>query len=74
MRAPRAQCPICGRSVALMPTRRPGYGTIHDHKKDRRSLILCAGSMQHMALSEALVWQDVLPGTSEEHQPGSTLF
>lgn len=57
-----------------MPTRRPGYGTIHDHKKDRRSLILCAGSMQHMALSEARVWQDTLPGTSEEQERAATLF
>lgn len=65
---------MCGRSVALMPTRRPGYGTIHDHKKDRRSLILCAGSMQHMALSGALVWQDALPGTADGHEPTATLF
>ncbi|WP_171987342.1 hypothetical protein [Streptomyces sp. M1013] len=57
-----------------MPTRRLGYGTIHDHKKDRRSLILCEGSMQHMALVDALVWQDALPGTSEEHEPTATLF
>jgi hypothetical protein len=57
-----------------MPTRRAGYGTIHDHKKDRRSLILCAGSMQQLALSEARVWQDALPGIGEESEPAATLF
>ncbi|MCX4557451.1 hypothetical protein OHA02_14700 [Streptomyces phaeochromogenes] len=57
-----------------MPTRRLGYGTIHDHKKNRRSLILCEGSMQHLALADAIVWQDALPGTSEEHEPTATLF
>jgi hypothetical protein len=45
-----------------MPTRRAGYGVLHDHKRDRRSLQLCEGSMTQLALSEATVWQDALPG------------
>jgi hypothetical protein len=30
--------------------------------------------MQHMALTDALVWQDALPGTSEHPEPAVTLF
>ncbi len=65
---------MCGRSVALMPTRRAGYGVVHDHKKDRRSLVLCEGSMRQLALTEAVVWQDALPGVNEVEETAPTLF
>ncbi|MFB7946325.1 hypothetical protein ACFC6L_15555 [Kitasatospora phosalacinea] len=73
MRAPRIQCPDCDRPVALMPTRRTGYGVIHDHKRDRRSLSLCTGSMRQLPLSEATLWQDTLPGLPTPDAP-PTLF
>ncbi|MEU3497067.1 MULTISPECIES: hypothetical protein [Kitasatospora] len=73
MRAPRIQCPDCDRPVALMPTRRTGYGVIHDHKRDRRSLSLCTGSMRQLPLSEATLWQDALPGLPAQDGP-PTLF
>lgn len=57
-----------------MPTRRAGYGVVHDHKKDRRSLILCEGSMRQIAFAEARFWQDALPGIAETHEPAPTLF
>jgi hypothetical protein len=57
-----------------MPTRRAGYGVVHDHKRDRRSLVLCEGSMQQMALSQALAWQDALPGTGDGRDPSARLF
>jgi hypothetical protein len=57
-----------------VPTRRAGYGVIHDHKQDRRSLLLCAGSMQQLALSHALAWQDALPGTGGDQNPEARLF
>ncbi|MFJ5230403.1 hypothetical protein ACIQBJ_10960 [Kitasatospora sp. NPDC088391] len=62
MRAPRVQCPDCERPVALMPTRRTGYGVIHDHKRERHSLVLCSGSMRQLPLTDATLWQDALPG------------
>ncbi|MFE2724993.1 hypothetical protein [Kitasatospora sp. NPDC059327] len=64
MRAPRVQCPACGRAVALMPTRRAGYGVIHDHKRDRRALVLCEASMRPLPLAQATAWQDALPGVA----------
>ncbi|GAA2083411.1 hypothetical protein GCM10009759_01520 [Kitasatospora saccharophila] len=73
MRAPRIQCPDCDRPVALMPTRRTGYGVVHDHKRDRRSLALCTGSMRQLPLSEATLWQDALPGLPGPEAP-PTLF
>ncbi|WP_181970495.1 hypothetical protein [Kitasatospora xanthocidica] len=57
-----------------MPTRRAGYGVVHDHKKDRRSLVLCEGSMKQVALADAVVWQDALPGLGEAGGPAPTLF
>ncbi|MFF0292947.1 hypothetical protein ACFYS8_12285 [Kitasatospora sp. NPDC004615] len=73
MRAPRVQCPACGRPVALMPTRRTGYGIVHDHKRDRRSLVLCDGSMRQLPFSDATLWQDALPGLpAQDGEP--TLF
>ncbi|WP_035842216.1 hypothetical protein [Kitasatospora azatica] len=74
MRAPRVQCPACGRLVALMPTRRAGYGIVHDHKKDRRSLQLCEASMQQLPLSDAAVWQDSLPGLPDAAAEAARLF
>ncbi|WP_189925461.1 hypothetical protein [Kitasatospora xanthocidica] len=47
---------------------------IHDHKKDRRSLILCEGSMRQVALAEAVLWQDALPGLAEVSGSAPTLF
>ncbi|MFF4342731.1 hypothetical protein ACFY00_22710 [Kitasatospora sp. NPDC001540] len=73
MRAPRIQCPDCDRPVALMPTRRTGYGVIHDHKRDRRSLSLCPGSMRQLPLSDATLWQETLPGLPGPDVP-PTLF
>lgn len=74
MRAPRIQCPACERPVALMPTRRTGYGVIHDHKRDRRSLVLCEGSMKQVALADAALWQDALPGVGDADGAEPTLF
>ncbi|MFD8596157.1 hypothetical protein ACFV1L_14270 [Kitasatospora sp. NPDC059646] len=56
-----------------MPTRRTGYGVIHDHKRDRRSLVLCEGSMRQLPLSDAALWQDALPGLPAPDGP-PTLF
>jgi hypothetical protein len=74
MRAPRIHCPSCGRPVALVPTRRTGYGVVHDHKTDRRSLVLCPGSMRQMPLSEADAWQDALPDLDDDQNPPARLF
>ncbi|WP_329571826.1 hypothetical protein [Kitasatospora sp. NBC_01266] len=57
-----------------MPTRRAGYGVVHDHKKDRRSLILCEASMRQLPTSTADAWQDALPGTGGQPDPAATLF
>ncbi|MGW4383635.1 hypothetical protein [Kitasatospora sp. NPDC004531] len=73
MRAPRVQCPACARPVALMPTRRTGYGVIHDHKRDRRSLVLCDGSMRQLPLADATLHQETLPGLPDPEGP-PTLF
>ncbi|MFE2283875.1 hypothetical protein ACFXDJ_06855 [Streptomyces sp. NPDC059443] len=61
MSYPRAKCPVCERPVALLPTRRAGHGSVHDHKRSARALVLCGGSMQHVAYTEALAWQETLP-------------
>ncbi|MDT0449937.1 hypothetical protein [Streptomyces hesseae] len=58
-----------------MPTRRPGYGALHDHKRERRSLILCPGSESHVALAQATAWQLELAEAPAEGQEGPmTLF
>ena len=57
-----------------MPTRRAGYGVVHDHKQDRRSLVLYAGSMQQIALAQAFAWQDSLPGSGDDRAPAARLF
>ncbi|WP_183068949.1 hypothetical protein [Streptomyces sp. gCLA4] len=61
MSYPRAKCPVCERPVALLPTRRAGHGSVHDHKQNARALVLCGGSMQHVAYADALAFQDQLP-------------
>ncbi|MFB7910809.1 hypothetical protein ACFC1T_30675 [Kitasatospora sp. NPDC056076] len=57
-----------------MPTRRAGYGVIHDHKRDRRSLVLCEGSMKQVPLADAVVRQDALPGLGGADGVEPTLF
>lgn len=57
MTYPKAPCPVCGRPTALLPTRRAGYGSVHDHKVHPRELVLCGGSMQQMPLAQATAWQ-----------------
>lgn len=58
-----------------MPTtRRPGYGVVHDHKKDRRSLVLCEASMQQLPTATADAWQDALPGADGQPDAAATLF
>ncbi|WP_405016078.1 hypothetical protein OHV05_02425 [Kitasatospora sp. NBC_00070] len=47
--------------MALAPLAgRAGYGVVHDHKVHSRELVLCPGSMTHLPLSEAQVFQDQL--------------
>ncbi|MFB6557383.1 hypothetical protein ACFCYH_00490 [Streptomyces sp. NPDC056400] len=57
---PKAPCPVCERLVALLPTRRAGYGSVHDHKRHPRELVLCGGSMTHVPLANATAWQEEL--------------
>ncbi|MFJ3584144.1 hypothetical protein ACIPPS_18135 [Streptomyces sp. NPDC090127] len=40
-----------------MPTRRLGHGVVVDHKRERKSLMLCAGSETHVPLAHATAWQ-----------------
>ncbi|MFF7180788.1 hypothetical protein [Streptomyces sp. NPDC008121] len=45
-----------------MPTKRVGHGVVVDHKRERKSLMLCAGSETHLPLAEATAWQLALEG------------
>ncbi|MFD9621845.1 hypothetical protein ACFWB2_31855 [Streptomyces virginiae] len=40
-----------------MPTKRLGFGAVHDHKREARSLMLCPGSMAHVSYATAAAWQ-----------------
>jgi hypothetical protein len=60
-RYPRVKCPVCEDVVAGVPTRRTGMLSVHDHKREARSLILCPGSMTHVPQAGALAFQDELP-------------
>lgn len=40
-----------------MPTKRLGHGVVVDHKRERKSLVLCAGSETHLPLAHATAWQ-----------------
>ncbi|MCJ0868101.1 hypothetical protein [Streptomyces sp. AP-93] len=61
MKLPRAACPICEKPVSLLPTRRSGHGSLHDHKRNARALVLCEGSMTHVPYGDAVGWQETLP-------------
>ena len=54
---PKAPCPSCSVPHALLPTKRIGYGSVKDHKIEPRALVLCPGSMVHVAYAEARAWQ-----------------
>lgn len=54
---PKAPCPSCSVPHALLPTKRIGYGSVADHKTEPRALVLCPGSMAHVAYSAARAWQ-----------------
>lgn len=54
---PKAPCPSCSVPHALLPTKRIGYGSVKDHKIEARALVLCPGSMVHVAYAEARAWQ-----------------
>ncbi|MCY0931726.1 hypothetical protein OTB20_37215 [Streptomyces sp. H27-H1] len=54
---PKAPCPSCSVPHALLGTKRIGYGSVKDHKTEPRALVLCPGSMVHVAYAEARAWQ-----------------
>ncbi len=72
-RLPRTPCPSCSRPVALLPTQRVGYGSIYDHKKEPRALVLCPGSMVHVAYSEGTAWQLELADWEEVGSAGESI-
>ncbi|MFE2305048.1 hypothetical protein [Streptomyces sp. NPDC059411] len=41
----------------MVPTKRIGFGAVHDHKREPRSLMLCPGSMEHVSYATARAWQ-----------------
>ncbi|WP_328965579.1 MULTISPECIES: hypothetical protein [Streptomyces] len=61
---PRTACPICDRPTALTPTSRTGYGALAGHKREKKSLTLCPGSMVQLAYATATAWQEQLPEDS----------
>ncbi|MEU6932869.1 hypothetical protein AB0A05_27345 [Streptomyces sp. NPDC046374] len=63
---PRVKCPVCGEKVAAHDTRHAGIVSIVDHKRRRRDLVLCSGSMQHVTLASAAIVQEPLPGMTFE--------
>lgn len=74
MPLPRAACPVCGRTVALMPTKRLGHGVVVDHKRERKSLMLCAGSETRLPLAHATAWQlELHPGDPTTTDPEETM-
>jgi hypothetical protein len=62
---PRFICPGCKRDVAGLPTKRIGYASLADHKKERRALVLCGWSESHVPLKDARAWQEELPEDRE---------
>lgn len=38
--------------------------SVHDHKRNRRALVLCAGSMARVPAVDATAYQDELPETA----------
>lgn len=54
---PKAPRPSCSVPHALPPTKRMAYGSVKDHKIEPRALVLCPGSMAHVADAEARAWQ-----------------
>ncbi|MFC9534326.1 hypothetical protein ACFT38_27835 [Streptomyces sp. NPDC056975] len=62
---------------AGVPTVRTGMVSVHDHKRSPRALVLCAGSMTHVPIANAIGWQDELPEPSTDIPPPAaapTLF
>ncbi|MGW2019076.1 hypothetical protein [Streptomyces sp. NPDC001927] len=58
-----------------MPTKRLGHGAVVDHKRERKSLLLCTGSATHLPLAHATAWQlelgarDTAGSTPDETMP-----
>ncbi|MCP3822187.1 hypothetical protein NLX86_30085 [Streptomyces sp. A3M-1-3] len=63
-RYPRVECPVCGGIYAGAPTSALGMVSVHDHKRNRRALVLCAGSMARVPAVDATAYQDELPETA----------
>lgn len=73
-RYPRVKCPVCGGVYAGAPTSAYGMVSVHDHKRSRRALVLCEGSMTRVPAVDAAGHQEELPGTEEAGQADPTLF
>jgi hypothetical protein len=72
---PRVRCPVCDQPVAGIPTTGIGIVSVHDHKQEPRSLVLCPGSMQHVQAVDAAYVQEVFEEEGVEVEPGTvTLF
>jgi hypothetical protein len=62
---PRFTCPGCDRDVAGLSTKRIGYASLVDHKKERRALVLCPWSESQVPLRDARAFQEELPEDRE---------
>lgn len=74
---PRVSCPSCAELVAGIPTRRIGVVSVHDHKREPRSLVLCPGSMAHVQAPDALYVQEMFTeeeGDGEAPEEPVTIF
>ncbi|MGW7363318.1 hypothetical protein ACWGI8_07800 [Streptomyces sp. NPDC054841] len=65
-RYPRVECPVCGGIYAGAPTSALGIVSVHDHKRNRRALVLCEGSMTRVPAVDATAYQDELPDADGE--------
>jgi hypothetical protein len=57
---PRVKCPVCGRPIAGVPTKRIGVVSVADHKPQSKSLVLCPGSEVHVQAPGAAAVQEEL--------------
>ncbi|SDM98166.1 hypothetical protein SAMN05444921_116114 [Streptomyces wuyuanensis] len=73
-RYPRVKCPVCGGVYAGAPTSAYGMVSVHDHKRSRRALVLCEGSMTRVPAVDEAGHQEELPGTEGAGQADPTLF
>lgn len=58
---PRFKCPGCEREVAGRSTKRMGFASLVDHKREKRALELCPWSESHVPLRDAMYVQEELP-------------